>query len=61
MEFFNVRFLTPGFYVYFGWAITRKCTKGEMILKVGDGYTSELDTYRSYGFRKAQFRKQGLG
>ena len=54
MEFFNVRFLIPGFYTYFGWATIRKWIKGEMILKVGEGHTSELDTYNSYGFRKAQ-------
>ena len=33
MEFFNVRFFTPGFHTYFGWATIRKWTKGEMILK----------------------------
>ena len=54
MEFFNVRFLTPGFHTYFGWAAIRKWTKGEMILKVGEGHTSELGTYHSYGSRKAQ-------
>ena len=41
MEFFNVRFLTVGFHRYFGWETIRKWTKGEMILKVGEGHTSE--------------------
>ena len=54
MEFFIVRLLTPVFHTYFGWATIRKWSKGEMILKVGEGHTSELDTYHSYGFRKAQ-------
>ena len=54
MEFFNVTFITLGFYTYFGWATIRKWTKGKMISKVGEGHTSELDTYHSYGFRKAQ-------
>ena len=36
MEFFNVRFVTPDFHTYFGWATIRKWTKGAMILKVGE-------------------------
>ena len=55
MTFFNVRFVTPGFLTYFEWAVIRKWTKGEMILRVGEGYTSDLDTYQSYGFRKLQW------
>ena len=54
MEFFNVRLFTPRFHTYFGWATIRKFTKGEMILKVGETQTSELDTFHSYGFRKAK-------
>ena len=54
MKFFNVRFVTPGFHSYFGWATIRKWTKREMIFKVGEGNASELDTYHSYGFRKPQ-------
>ena len=55
MRFFNVRFVTPGFHTYFGWATTRKWIKGEIIFKVGERNTSELDTYHSYGFRKPQW------
>ena len=54
IEFFNARFLTAGFHTYFRWATIRKWTKGEVILKVGEGHTSELDTYNSCGFRKIQ-------
>ena len=38
MEFFNVRILTPGFHTYFALATIKKSTKGEMILKVGEGH-----------------------
>ena len=55
MRFFNVTFVTPGFHTYFGWATLRKWTKREMIFKVGEGNTSELDTYHSYRFRKPQW------
>ena len=47
MEIPNIRFLNPGFYTYFGQATIRKWIKGGMILKVGDEYTSEVDSYIS--------------
>ena len=36
-------------------ATIRKWSKWETIFKVGEGHTSELDTYHSYAFRKPQW------
>ena len=53
MDIPNIRFLNPGFYTYFGQATFRKWIERGMILKVGDEYTSEVDTYYSYGPQRA--------